>query len=249
LLLGQSAGRSQNGVAHGIAMTSPRLIDAFTDVLAYASTKRVPTVGDKTPYDTVRQEIDLRLKQSESFRARGLCSEADYNAARYAVCAWIDETILASAWEWRAQWRADLLQRRFYQSTDAGQRFFTQLDAIPVEKTQLREVFYFCMALGFQGRYCMPEDGPARDALKQRHLKILFDNAADTPSVHTLEKDMLFPAAYPEENSKQLLPRHVRRFSTPWLFIVGPLTTVCMLFAIYRFTLYSVGENLLKGLR
>jgi len=230
-------------------MRATRIIDAFTDLLAYGLTFRDTLATTAVPYEDVRQTLENFLTQSETYVTHGLCAAEDYELARYAICAWVDETVLASDWPARARWRSDLLQRRFYQSTNAGQQFYDRLDSLTIEQKDVREVFYMCLTLGFQGRYCTPESAPQREALKQRHLKLLFGGTADTPTAQGLEKSVLFPAAYPKGVHTPGPDKQGRRFAMPWVFFIAPLATVSVLFTIYRFTLYSVGDNILKGLR
>jgi len=106
-----------------------------------------------------------RLKQfldEVDSRARKLgLAAAEIEAARYAYCAAVDETILRSSFAIREQWETRPLQLLLFGDQLAGEHFFDRLEALRArggEHLQALEVFHMCLLLGFQGRYAL--DGP-----------------------------------------------------------------------------------------
>jgi type VI secretion system protein ImpK len=84
-------------------------------------------------------------------------------AVKYPLVAFIDETILNSEWKGREAWRERPLQLDLFGETVAGERFFERLEKIRragESKAELLEVYYLCMALGFEGKYKIA--GPAK---------------------------------------------------------------------------------------
>ncbi|GJM44549.1 MAG: hypothetical protein DHS20C21_13910 [Gemmatimonadota bacterium] len=80
----------------------------------------------------------------------------DLEAAKFPLVAFIDETILNSNWEGRELWRERPLQLDRYGETVAGERFFERLDKLRAQgsaKAELMEIYYLCLALGFEGKY------------------------------------------------------------------------------------------------
>jgi type VI secretion system protein ImpK len=78
------------------------------------------------------------------------------NHARYALAAFIDETIINTANNCREQWINSPLQVEFFDDNSAGEHFFKRLEElIPDIRRNLEavEVYSQCLALGFQGRY------------------------------------------------------------------------------------------------
>jgi type VI secretion system protein ImpK len=76
--------------------------------------------------------------------------------AKYALAAFIDETIINSESNCREMWIEEPLQTAFFNDNLAGENFFKRLESLlPDLKRNLEviEVFYLAMALGFQGRY------------------------------------------------------------------------------------------------
>lgn len=77
----------------------------------------------------------------------------EVDAARFALVAWIDETLGKSDWSGRAQWEASLLQLEQYNTNRAGNEFFQRLAALRPDQNHAREIYFLCLALGFGGQY------------------------------------------------------------------------------------------------
>ncbi|HEX7381476.1 MAG TPA: type IVB secretion system protein IcmH/DotU [Nevskiaceae bacterium] len=85
----------------------------------------------------------------------GIASE-DTHAAKYAYCALVDETVLGARCPFRAEWERNPLQLVLFGDHLAGENFFSQLEALRVAgalRLQALKVYYFCLLMGFQGRY------------------------------------------------------------------------------------------------
>ena len=157
--------------------------------------------------------------------------------------AWVDEMILASQWEGRQQWQREQLQRQYYQTADAGELFFDRLNAIGPHQRDVREVYYLCLALGFSGQYCNEGDDFLLDQLKTSNLKLLTGSSVGIPS---LEKEELFPAAYPVQVAET--PSTMRREPLSRFTLLGaaaPVALFGLLFLIYKFILGNIAGNLI----
>lgn len=91
----------------------------------------------------------------------------DYNpdiiiAARYALCCLLDETITATKWGQENNWVDENLLALFQNETYGGYKFFTIIDRALENTTaniHLIELLYFCLSLGFVGKYRNVEHG------------------------------------------------------------------------------------------
>jgi type VI secretion system protein ImpK len=90
------------------------------------------------------------IAQSEACLETGNFTQEDFNLARFAVFAWVDEAILSSAWEGRKQWQREQLQRHYFQTADAGELFFERLNTIGPHQRDVREVYYLVPGIGLQ---------------------------------------------------------------------------------------------------
>lgn len=208
-------------------------IDAFMPLIARVVDLRSELQGEQPGYEQVQEEIRrLLVLSEETCRTAGL-DQADYDQARFAVCAWIDETVLASGWSGKQKWQHDQLQRAYYQTTEAGVEVFERLERLQPQQRDLREVFYLCLALGFRGRYIRPGDDILLEQLKTSNLKLL-ENLADLPPLDKIE---LFPGAIDKKPPES--PSAGSLAITPFnaVAVAAPLILFVFLYLIYRFVL------------
>lgn len=220
-----------------------RLTDCFMELVAYVA-YFLKSVNTKQPqYEQVKADIMRLISECHDKFEKSSFPQDDYDLARFAVFAWIDEVILGSSWEHKKQWQKDLLQRIYFQTTDAGEIFFDRLNTIGPHQKDVREVYFLCMEMGFTGRYCREGDEFLLDQLKISNLKLLTGSSVGIPS---LEKTELFPEAYPAEIAEAATGKKGKLFSSLTLFSIGfPVLLYFGLFLIYKFILNNVGENLL----
>ena len=220
------------------------LSDCFMPLIAYTSYFLKTADRRQLSYEQVKADIQRLLGQSEGWVKKGHFSQEDFDSARFAVCAWVDEAILGSAWSQKGQWQKEQLQRTYYQTTDAGEEFFEKLNGLELHQREVREVYYLCLALGFAGRFCKPGDETLLDQLKSSNLKILMGRSVGLPSLETTD---LFPEAIPLESGARVIPK--RGWQFPILTVTalaGPVIFFGLLYFIYRFTLNGMADNILK---
>ena len=224
------------------------LADGFIELFAFVQDFRRSAGSRQPSYDTVRGDILRLLKQSEAFPAKGGCSWDEYDAARFAVCAWVDERVMAAGWDQSARWRAEPLQRLYYGTTEAGEKFFDRLRQMGAAQNAVREVYFLCLALGFEGRYGGPDSVMTLHELKTQNLRLLFDGAAETPTVAFLERERLFPDAVGLEPLKlPPKPSARRSFFVTHVIVWGSALVLIALYVIFRWSLYSLGSNILRA--
>jgi len=221
-----------------------RLIDCFMNIIAYVAYLGKSGTEKQSSYDHVRADIRRLIAQSESCLENETVSREDYDMARFAVFAWIDETIMNFSWDGRIQWQREQLQRLYYQTADAGEIFFERLNTIGPHQRDVREVYYLCLAMGFLGQYCNDGDEYLLEQLKTSNLKLLMGSSIGMPS---LDKRELFPDAYPVESAEVTSLKVKRRFSPFALICLGaPVALYSILFLIYRFVLNNIGQTFIS---
>jgi type VI secretion system protein ImpK len=220
-----------------------RLADCFTDLWVYVS-YCLKQGGHPPTFDQFKANVQRLIDQSEALGRAGPFSPDDLELARFAVFAWIDEAVLSSGWDDKAQWQREQLQRRYFQTADAGELFFKRLNGLGLQQGQVREVYYLCLALGFTGQYCHAGDDYLLEQLKLSNLKLLASTPAGSPALDPLA---LFPEAYPAETEVSTPKAAKRLFGAGSLLcLVGPLVLYAALFIIYRFILSHVGQTLMS---
>jgi len=220
-----------------------RLIDCFINIISFVAFFLKSSGSRHSSYDKVRANIQRLIAQSESCIENEKVSREDFDLARFAVLAWVDEAIMSSSWDGRTHWQREKLQRLYYQTEDAGEIFFDRLNTIGLQKREVREVFYMCLALGFTGQYCNAGDEILLEGLKDENLKILSGNSID---ISSLEKRELFPEAYHVESVRSKSPKSRGPFSFFTLIcFIAPVVFIGGLFVLYRVLLENIGETIL----
>lgn len=221
-----------------------RLTDCFAELIAYVAYFLKTVNTRQLSYDQVKADIQRLISESQQVLNEGNFPQEDYDLARFAIFAWVDEAILSSSWKEKGRWQMDQLQRFYYQTTDAGEIFFDRLNAIGPHQRDVREVYYLCLAMGFSGRFCHPGDEYLLEQVKTSNLKLLMGSSMGLPS---LEKGDLFPDAYPSESGEPLYKQPKTRLPLFTIFCIGfPVLLYVFLFLIYWFILGNIGENILK---
>jgi len=89
----------------------------------------------------------------------------------------LDETAALTTWGGNGVWSSHSLLVTFHNETWGGEKFFQLLARLtrnPTLHIDLIELFYYCLALGFEGRYRVLERGNAQLAeIKQRLRKLI----------------------------------------------------------------------------
>lgn len=217
-----------------------RLTDCFIELIAY-TTYFLKAVARKQPsFDQVQADFQRLIAKSQESFNDSTFSQEDYDLARFAIFAWIDEAILNSSWKEKHQWQGEQLQRIYYQTADAGEIFFDRLNTLGLHQRDVREIYYLCLSIGFTGRYCHEGDEYLLEQLKISNLKLLTGSSVGLPS---LEKKELFPEAYSIESEEIISPEGKNRFSTFTILCLGaPVLLYSVLFLIYRFVLNNIGK-------
>ncbi|AFQ50605.1 DotU family type VI secretion system protein [Burkholderia cepacia] len=119
----------------------------------------------------LREHLVVEIRQFEA-RAQeaGVPSEAIIGA-RYGLCTALDEAAALTPWG-GSVWSSHSLLVSFHNETWGGEKFFHLLERLsqqPRQHLDLLELLYFCLALGFEGRYRVLDNGHAQlDALRRQ---------------------------------------------------------------------------------
>jgi type VI secretion system protein ImpK len=122
--------------------------------------------------------------------ARAISAD-DLELARFALVAWADEALINSAWPGRESWRSQPLQLEVFRTNRAGNEFFTRLGTLRPEQRDVREVYFLCLALGFQGQYA-GQEAERHEVVRQQYEALRQTGRARDLAVTA----PLAPAAY-----------------------------------------------------
>lgn len=97
-----------------------------------------------------RAAINNTLRDAEA----QIGQKQDWELAKYALVAWIDDVLIEAPWEGRKWWNENALEVELCNTRDRAATFFTKAkDAANMTRRDALEVFYVCVVLGFRGLY------------------------------------------------------------------------------------------------
>ncbi len=120
-----------------------------------------------------------------SARAQNLPHE-QIVAARYVLCAFLDEAASNTPWGGAGVWAANSLLVQFYNESWGGEKVFqllTRLAQQPEQQRPLLELIWVVLMLGFEGRYKVQTDGRQQlESVRERLGEMLRRPAEPTLS-------------------------------------------------------------------
>ncbi len=104
-------------------------------------------------------------------------------AARYALCATIDDMVLSTPWGSRSSWVQQSITSIFHNEVIGGDRFFDILEQMQTDlghHAEVVELMYLCTSLGFEGRYrVLPRGVAALTELREGVYRTLRQRKGD----------------------------------------------------------------------
>ena len=131
--------------------------------------------GSTSPMDVEglrRHALDEIRRFEAQARAAGVPNDIVI-AARYVLCAHLDESVLSTPWGSQSEWAQHPLLVTLHREAWGGEKFFDMLDRLsmdPAKYVDLMELQYLCLAFGFGGKYQVADRGFERLAAIQQDL-------------------------------------------------------------------------------
>jgi len=140
----------------------------------------IPQIRHSVSHDDparLRQQLIDQIRRFElSCQQCGLSYEVIVGA-RYCLCTALDEAAALTPWGSRGVWTSNGLLVTFHNETWGGEKFFqllAKLSQNPRQHILLLELIYFCLLLGFEGRYRVLDNGRSQlETIKQRLLQMI----------------------------------------------------------------------------
>lgn len=117
------------------------------------------------------------IKRFEARAKQENISQEHIVAARYCLCTVLDETAAKTPWGGGGVWSRYSLLVTFHNETWGGEKFFQILSKVsqsPAVHIDLIELMFYCISLGFQGRYKIVDNGKSElELLRQRLAEVI----------------------------------------------------------------------------
>jgi type VI secretion system protein ImpK len=129
---------------------------------------------------TLRASMAQAISRFETVANRAGVANENVVAARYVLCTALDESVANTPWGVQAGWNKQSLLVQFHNETWGGEKVFQLLAKLAqdvVTNRALLELIYCVLALGFEGRYRVIDNGRSQlDAVRQRLADLIRKN-------------------------------------------------------------------------
>jgi len=112
--------------------------------------------GIVQPSNDLRPKIAAMLMDFEKRAERYRFNHKIIQVSKFALASFVDETVLTNNFPLRDEWEKYPLQLEYFGEQLAGNKFFDKLLSMTKQIEQTAdavEIYYYCMLLGFKGRY------------------------------------------------------------------------------------------------
>jgi type VI secretion system protein ImpK len=114
--------------------------------------------GIVTPSLELRPQVAAMLQKFEERALRNRFSEKIVRLAKFALAAFVDETVLTNNFSLKEEWEKYPLQLEYFGEQLAGNKFYDRLESMLKQieaAVDAVEVYYVCLLLGFKGKYAI----------------------------------------------------------------------------------------------
>ena len=121
---------------------------------------------------TLRASLTMAVQRFEAQARKAGVANESVIAARYVLCTALDEAVANTPWGVQAGWNKQSLLVQFHNEAWGGEKVFQLLAKLAQDvpsNRHLLELVYCVLALGFEGRYRVIDNGRAQlDSVRQR---------------------------------------------------------------------------------
>jgi type VI secretion system protein ImpK len=162
-------------------------------------------------------------------------------AARYALCAMMDDVVLNTPWGSRSLWTQKSMVATFHNEVVGGDRFWDLLNQLKQDAAvnlDLLELLYLCITLGFEGKYRVTARGASELILVREDLyRLIRNNRGDFERTLSPHWEGL-GAAY----------RGLRQRIPNWLVALAALGILALFYALFTFLLNGRSDTAYEAL-
>ncbi len=190
--------------------------------------------GVVAPSTELRPAILRLLNEVEQRGATLRYSDRQVKALKFALAAFVDETMMSTNFPLREEWERFPLQLEIFGEHLAGVKFFDTLEEMlkNIEtEADVVEVYYICMLLGFKGKY--------KVYMEDQLQSLIERTSAELRRVGRLQETELSPHWRVTDQ-----PEPPPEGGIPWWLIMGAGAVFCLVVLIYLILFFVLGSDL-----
>ncbi len=202
------------------------IVAAALSLLSLASRLRQTAVYPAV--DELRQRLAAEVGNFENRLLQSSVSADQTRMASYALCGFLDETILNTPWGAQSNWGHQSLLISFHKEAWGGEKFFDIVGMLVKQPTQhlaLIELCYLFLSQGFQGKFRVQNNGLGE---LERYRAELYQLIQRFKGDYERE---LSPHWQGLRDVRNALVRHMP------LWVIGSLVSVALILAYLGFVL------------
>jgi type VI secretion system protein ImpK len=223
-----------SGPAEVPAVGNNPLIAAAAPLLA-AAIRVVGGRGRSPDPDQLRRGMVEEVRRFERVVLQTGLETRALRAARYALCATVDDLVLSTPWGAASSWSQQSLTAIFHTEVSGGDRFFDILEQMQKDlghNGDVVELMYLCTSLGFEGRYrVMPRGVAALNELRDSVYRVMRNRRGD------FERE-LSPRWRGLDTGHRPLGQRV----PIWAIGLGTLTLLAVIYLAFNFALAGASD-------
>ena len=180
------------------------------------------------PADVLKSKVlDMFDKFENNSRKIGVDNER-IRLAKFALVAFLDETIISSDWSEKNEWLTEPLQIKLFDTFNAGEEFFTNMSTLRQRTSankDVLEIYYLCLSLGFKGKYQLQSPENLRRIIDDLNLEL-------HPEAYR-SLDLLSPNGKP----RQSIVQTVKTGLPLWMYPIGAVVILLIFYVILSFSI------------
>ncbi|MGE5170903.1 MAG: DotU family type VI secretion system protein [Rudaea sp.] len=166
--------RLASGIEDVVHGSSPLLAAANPLLNLIPQLRAMPVHADPA---ALREYLVAQVQQFEARAKQAGIRNETIIGARYCLCTALDETVAQTPWGGSGVWSKNSLLVTFHNEAWGGEKFFQLLSRLaqnPQQHIELLELMNACLALGFEGRYRIVDNGRSQlETLRRRLVDII----------------------------------------------------------------------------
>jgi type VI secretion system protein ImpK len=209
------------------------LVEAATHLLLL--TAQVRDLQSPMEIAGLRQHALDEIRRFEEHARNAGISNQVVISARYALCAALDEAVLATPWGSDSEWAQHPLLVTLHREAWGGEKFFEVLDRVsqdPQRFIDLMELLYICLAFGFEGKFHLQDRGQdrLRDIHRDLYRKIRQQGGGTEPDLSLRWRGV-------EERGNPII-----RYVPAWVVAAAALAILAIAFSAYLASLRGLAQ-------